>query len=150
MLLQKTEIPYKKRKLKQFQMKKSNSGGEDVYTLFQSIWCHKLRFFGSFEDWVLFLAHTNTHFSNFEYFVKMQAINRFISRNISMVIFVFHRIRHFSKWCKVYDVVLYFIQSNVGRCLQKKGSIYFATFSCFVKKDIFLFLIRKRQRLTSL
>ena len=128
----------KKRKVKQFEIKqKSNRSGEDVYTLFQSIWCHKLRFFGSFQDWVLFLSHTNTFFSKLEYFVKMQAINRFISRNISMVIFVFHRIRHFSKWCKVYDVVLYFIQSNVGRCLQKKGSIYFATFSCFVKKISF-------------
>ena len=89
------KISSRKQKLNKSKQKSNN--GEDVYTLFQSIWCHKLRFFGSFEDWVLFLAHTNTHFSNFEYFVKMQAINRFISRNISMVIFVFYRIRHFSK-----------------------------------------------------
>ena len=49
------------RKQKLNKSKQKSNNGEDVYTLFQSIWCHKLLLFGSFEDWVLFLFQL-THF----------------------------------------------------------------------------------------
>ena len=53
------KISSRKQKLNKSKQKSNN--GEDVYTLFQSIWCHKLLLFDSFEDWVLFLFQL-THF----------------------------------------------------------------------------------------
>jgi len=118
-MLQKLEFCTKK-KLKQFQMKKVTAAVKmfilyfNRYDVINYVSLAALKIEFCFLLQLIHVIPTSSISWNCNY------INRFLSRNISEMILVFWRLRHFSKWCKVY-AVLYFIQSNVVRCRLNKG-----------------------------
>ena len=104
---------------------------EDVYTLFQSIWCHKLLFFGSIEDWVLFRSTTEIPTLSLEfcaiYCVYLLCLERY------------HPIYPFSRGEDIFlngvKCILYCILHNLMlHDVSWKGSIYFMLLFSFKKK----------------